>query len=88
MLVKSPTSRLCKLSLIKSEPWFKDFAWDNLILFNLSPPYLPKFDKSPSNEIYCSLLDYLKTTREYVPTKNLNIDKKLQLEYDNWYKNF
>ncbi len=88
MLVKSPLNRLCKLSLIKSDPWFKDFSWENLLLFNMNPPYFPKIEKLLSKDTLSSFCDYLKTTREYVPTKNLIIEKNLQVEYDNWYKKF
>ncbi len=88
MLVKSPLSRLCKLSLIKTEPWFKDFSWDNLILLNLQPPYSPQFPKGSTKENPTSILEYLKTLKEYIPTKNFNIDRVTQAEYNEWFKKF
>ena len=89
MLNKSPLSRLCKFSHIKTDPWFSSFSWDNLISLIIEPPYLPKLKKeeeSKGNPV--SYSNYLKTVKEWKPTKEYSIDKKTQIEYDKWFKCF
>ena len=41
MLDKNPAYRLTNFYSIKTQPWFKDFKWDELINLNLKAPYLP-----------------------------------------------
>ena len=41
MLDKNPSCRLTNFYSIKTQPWFKDFNWDELTNLNLKAPYLP-----------------------------------------------
>ena len=41
MLDKNPAYRLTNFYSIKTQPWFKDFKWDELINLNLKAPYFP-----------------------------------------------
>ena len=47
LLDKNPSYRLTNFYSIKTQPWFKDFNWDELINLNLKAPYLPKIQTSP-----------------------------------------
>ena len=47
MLDKNPSYRLTNFYSIKTQPWFKDFNWDELINLNLKAPYLPVIPYSP-----------------------------------------
>ena len=47
MLDKNPSYRLTNFYSIKTQPWFKDFHWDELINLNLNAPYLPVMPYSP-----------------------------------------
>ncbi len=89
MLTKSTINRMCKISQIKSDLWFVGFSWENLLSLNMEPPYIPKLnyydDKNVSSVAF---VNYLKAMKEWISTKNITIDKKTQLEYDLWYKNF
>ena len=39
MLTKNPMKRILKLSQVKTNEYFKDFNWDNLISLNMDAPY-------------------------------------------------
>ena len=47
MLDKNPSCRLTNFYSIKTQPWFKDFNWDELTNLKLKPPYLPIIPYSP-----------------------------------------
>lgn len=88
MLTKSPIQRLCKFSQIKNDPWFAGFSWENLLSLNMEPPYVPKISRNELKSTPVAFVNYIKTIKEWVPSKTHNIDKKTQHEYDNWFKNF
>ena len=78
MLDKNPSNRLTNFYSIKSQPWFKDFNWDELINLNLKAPYLPVIPYS-SNDFdgqYKPLFDYekenLKNYIEHIGINNNN----------------
>jgi hypothetical protein len=89
LLNKSPLNRLCKFSHIKSDPWFGGFSWENLISLNMEPPYLPKYDyEKDANCSPFAFNNHMKNIKDWLPTKNYNISKESQAEYDKWFKDF
>ena len=88
MLNKSTINRLCKLSHIKSDPWFLSFSWENLLSLSLPPPFLPKVGPSETKSGTIPFLTYARNIKEYIPSKVVQIDPKTQGEYDEWFKNF
>ena len=81
MLDKNPVDRLTNFYSIKSQPWFKDFKWDELINFNLKAPYLPIISESPfdfdeqfnpvfdtEKEKFQNYIDYIKINMEEFET--------------------
>ena len=98
MITKNPLSRLTKLSHIKAHPWLLNFSWDNLISLDMIPPYVPKIkikDEENNTAPYISYIKvnkifflFFKNQREYGSSKDCITDKKLQAEYDLWFKNF
>jgi len=89
MLSKSPMNRLCKFAQIKSDNWFNNYQWDNLISLVVDPPYIPKLKKEEENKTsLIPYVNYLKGTKEWTPSKTYSIDKQSQIEYDKWFKSF
>jgi hypothetical protein len=88
MLTKSPINRLCKFANIKNDPWFAHFSWENLLSLNVEPPFLPKISTSHGKNSTVAYINYLKTTKEYVPSKSVKIEKEMQSKFDLWFKNF
>ena len=61
MLDKSPVTRLCNLTQIKSSKYFKNFSFDDLINFDIKPSYKPKMDDDILKEsVKKSYVDYIK----------------------------
>ena len=61
MLDKSPVTRLCNLTQIKNMKYFKNFSFDNLINFDIKPPYKPKMDDDLLKEnVKKSYIEYIK----------------------------
>ena len=81
MLDKNPSNRLTNFYSIKSQPWFKDFNWDELINLNLKAPYLPHIPYSSNDfdEQYKPLFDNekenFKTYIEYIEINNKDTPK-------------
>lgn len=88
MLSKSPLNRLCKLSHIKSDIWFKGFTWEKLISLDMEPPYTPKIANKDDDSKSYPYVNYLKNMKEWICPKEVKIEKKLQAEYDLWFTNF
>lgn len=88
MLSKSPLNRLCKLSHIKTDPWFKGFNWEALISLDVEPPHIPKISSKDDDSKSYPYVNYLKNTKEWISPKDAKIDPKQQVEYDLWFKNF
>ena len=90
MLTKNPMTRMAKLSQVKSHIWFKDFNWEDLVMLNMPSPYKPimnkdNFDKK--NDIM--FIDYVKDLKDnHEDDKEMKIDDKMRMEYDEWFKNF
>ncbi len=88
MLTKSPLNRLCKLAHIKADTWMKGFNWESLISLDMQPPHLPiLITKDDDSKLY-PFLNQIKNFKDWAPAKDIRIDPKTQLEYDNWFKNF
>jgi hypothetical protein len=75
MLVKNPLSRLCKLSHIKSNPWFAGFSWENLISLDIEVPFIPKIASKDFDDT--KLVPYL--THIKVILSNFRLLKNLKL---------
>lgn len=89
LLTKGAINRLCKFANIKSDPFFSAFSWENLISLNLEPPYVPKINAEDDSKVTpVPYINHTKTFKEWVPSKSYNIEKKVQAEYDKWFKNF
>ena len=88
MLSKSTCNRLCNLSHIKAEPWFQSFSWEDLISLKMEPPYYPKLPQDEGRSSHLSFVNYARTIKEWVASKNVHIERKNQQEYDDWFKQF
>jgi hypothetical protein len=92
MLTKPILTRLTKLPLIKVEPFFRNFNWDGMLSFSLEPPNLPKitddFRLNKGDKPPVAFVNYLRTLKEFKPKKSPHINKKTQLEYDEWFRKF
>jgi hypothetical protein len=88
MLSRSTNNRLCKFSQIKTDNWYKDFSWENLLSFNLDAPYIPKFTEKETKTNPVAFINYIKTIKDWLPSKNVSIDKSTQEKYDKWFKEF
>ena len=61
MLNKSQSNRITNLSQIKSNTWFNNFSWENLISLEMNVPYTPKKIEIDQNKTTSSTyLNYLK----------------------------
>ena len=78
LLDKNPAYRLTNFYLIKTQPWFKDFKWDELSNLNLIAPYLPNIPYSINDfdEQYKPLFDTEKGQFPNYKDYNNNIDNK------------
>lgn len=90
MLVKNPLQRTSKFSQIRNSPYFSNYNFEDLLAFNMTPPHIPKLDQAPITDSKAvTFAHYMKNSlTEYKPPSNFTMDKKQQLEYANWYKNF
>ena len=87
MLKKSPTNRMWKFEQIKESPYFKNFDWEKLMSFSLTPPYVVKIDKKDETEQKSiPYLSYLKTQVGKTPMKK-NASSR-QIKFEKWVKNF
>lgn len=87
--MKSTSSRLSSISLIKQSPYFKDFSFDDLLNLTLKAPFIPKIHDIQylkSVPLKKHLDSYL---RDYeVDEKNTPINTSTQDEYNLWFFNF
>ena len=87
MLKKAPTSRLWKFEQIKENAYFKNFNWEKLLSFSLTPPYIVKIDDKNDNEQKSiPYLSYLKTQVGKTPSKK-NASSR-QIQFEKWVKSF
>lgn len=87
MLSKSAINRVAKLFQIKNEPWFSAYSWENLVSLNVDPPFIPNLTSGRRNDLI-PFVNHIKNIKEWIPTKSITIDSKIQTEFDLWYKNF
>ena len=79
LLKKKVTERLCNLDQAKKHPFFKDFAWGDLVDFHLKPPYVPKISQLKKFDEYTlKYSDYLKEEK----LNKSNKDESLLSSYD------
>lgn len=92
MLTKDINKRLCKFDQIASHNWFKDFSFDELISFNMKPPYLPKIENKENKCKTKPYLDYINGLPEWQPEEDMegiiNPTKKHISDFDRWLKSF
>jgi cGMP-dependent protein kinase len=92
LLNKNQVTRLSKISLIKSHKWLKDYDWNKLFSMEMQPPYVPKIKIKDEEYTKIPYLMYLKNTeKEKEKEKDkekMSVDKKLQKQYDDWFKKF
>jgi hypothetical protein len=91
MLNRNQVTRLSKISQIKSHNWLKTFNWNSLFSLEMQPPYIPKIKIKDEEYTKIPFFMYLKNKKENVNEKEKeknNTDKKLQKQYDEWFKKF
>ena len=85
MLIKDVKNRLYSFNDIKYDPYFKNFNWNKLISFAITPPYKVKFKKD-NYKVLSTYMDYLNNQNFPKLIKKKNSLK--QQEFDKWFKNF
>lgn len=91
MLEKNESKRLCKLDQIVSHNWFRDFSFDDLILLNMKPPYIPKMSNNENSCKTKPYLDYIKGLPEWEPEDGDDLkppSRKNITDFENWHKKF
>ncbi len=95
LLNKKVNLRICSLEKAKKLNLFKDFNWDDLIEFNITPPYIPKTPLLKEFKDYT--IQYLLYVKKELEDKIKNQDSLLssyneddkECDYDcNWAENF
>lgn len=77
--------RILKLSQVRSHEYFKDFNWDNLLSFNLDPPYNISMPAETSKEV-SSYNDYITDIlKDYKPDKELKPDIEYREKVEQWF---
>lgn len=85
MLTKSPLKRILKLSQVKTSDYFKDFNWDNLLSFNMDPPYIINLPNETIKE-KGPYIDYINTSlKEFRPSNKEKIDLDYKENVDIWF---
>ena len=78
LLIVDPNKRYSNINIIKSNIFFKGFNWDFLFSKNLSPPFIPKIDKSLNNKNI--LNDYRLSFELFIEKeKDILIERKTSL---------
>jgi len=80
MLKKKVSKRLFSLDGAKKNAFFKDFNWDDLMDFQLKPPYIPKMNSFKSKE-ECTL-PYVEYLKNEMAKKKKKMDESLLSSYD------
>jgi hypothetical protein len=88
MLSRSMVTRLCNFGQIKMDPWFSDFSWENLLAFNLEPPFIPSITVKENKTNPVAFINYIKLIKDWLPSKPMKFDKSTQEQYDRWFKEF
>ena len=89
MLNKINGSRYCKFEQISSHPWFRGFNWNNLILLDMKPSYLPKIENGNINENECQpYLEYINCLTDWNENKKITITPKEEKDFEKWFNNF
>jgi cGMP-dependent protein kinase len=95
LLKKKVNLRICSLDKAKKLNLFKNFNWDDLIQFNIIPPYIPKIPLL--NQFKDYTIQYLLYVKKELEEKIKNDDSLLSSYYDddknidydsNWADNF
>lgn len=85
MLTKNTMKRILKLSQIRTNEYFKDFNWDNLLSFNLDPPYSITMPAEAGKEI-SSYNDYIADTlKDFKPTKDMKSEADYKDKVEQWF---
>ena len=86
VLNKKVSKRLSSLEAAKKHSLFKDFNWNDLIDFNLKPPYIPESVEMKSFVEYpMKYIDYLKTEKK---KQRNSIMSQYEDEENNYTKNW
>lgn len=88
MLNKSMVTRLTSFSQVKIDAWFRDFSWENMLSLNITPPHLPTLPEKDYKNNPVAFINHLKVIKEWIPSKNVKLDKATQEQYDKWFKQF
>lgn len=89
MLVKNPLHRITKFNQITNHPYFSEFSFENLLSFNINPPFIPKIDEKKSDTKPMSYAHYIKTSlTEFKIPNGFTFDKKRVEESNKWYRTF
>jgi hypothetical protein len=87
-LTKAPNKRLCNYDKITTNPFYRNFSFDELINLNLPPAHVPKLKPEhpakpiPFNKYLLKVKDKLDTV-EHDP-----IAREDQVLFDKWFENF
>ena len=91
MLEKNESKRLYKLDQIVSHNWFSDFSFDDLLVLNMKPPYIPKMSNNENSCKTKPYLDYIKGLPEWEPEDGDDLkppSRKNISDFENWHKKF
>lgn len=89
MLCKNLNGRYTKFEEIAGHIWFKDFSFDDLISFNIEPPYIPKVEENEISNSSQHYKDYVKTLEDWEVTDDMpKITKKMEEEFKKWLEKF
>jgi len=91
MLLKDPLRRLAKFAQIKNHPYFAKMKFEDLLVFNINPPYFPDLTKINENNNVkpITYAHYMKGgLTEYKLPADFKPSKKQIIENTDWYKNF
>eukprot|EP00340_Litonotus_pictus_P000089 CAMPEP_0170524030 /NCGR_PEP_ID=MMETSP0209-20121228/9471_1 /TAXON_ID=665100 ORGANISM="Litonotus pictus, Strain P1" /NCGR_SAMPLE_ID=MMETSP0209 /ASSEMBLY_ACC=CAM_ASM_000301 /LENGTH=189 /DNA_ID=CAMNT_0010812493 /DNA_START=357 /DNA_END=926 /DNA_ORIENTATION=+ len=88
MLTKDPKIRLCNYDKIITDPFYRNFSFEELINMNLPAAYVPKLKQEPTVK-NLAFINYMKKSKErYDYSEQDPISKEEQLIFNKWYENF
>ena len=94
LLNKNPMERISSFENIKEESFFSDFPWDDLITFQIKPPYLPienekdsKYNLQNCNYPFEILIENQKSEISQIKSIKVNREREGQRN-ENWFHDF
>ena len=94
LLNKNPVERISSFETIKEESFFNDFPWDDLITFQIKPPYIPienekdfKYNLQNCNYPFEILIENQKSEISQIKSIKINRERDAQRN-ENWFHDF